>query len=165
MFYNCGFSRTSLYYFYCTIEVRGYSSYFSWLRSDGWGYISKVGDIYLGSGSSGHNKIHNMALANTDDLNQIARQYGSRILRYVDSTRSVGNRSGQLRLVRLPWCASWSHAPYFILVFMLQVHLRFVYEPEHDKTNNMTCAPSENSDLLGHPPSLLRVFAVRMKKA
>ena len=27
------------------------------------------------------------------------------------------------------------------------------------------CAPSEDSDQPGHPPSLIRVFAVRMKKA
>ena len=36
--------------------------------------------------------------------------------------------------------------------------------PPHDKTNKMTCAPSEDSDQPGHPPSLVRVFAVRMKK-
>ena len=29
----------------------------------------------------------------------------------------------------------------------------------------MACAPSEDSDQSGHPPSLIRVFAVRMKKA
>ena len=29
----------------------------------------------------------------------------------------------------------------------------------------MACAPSEDSDHPGHPPSLIRVFAVRMKKA
>ena len=29
----------------------------------------------------------------------------------------------------------------------------------------MTCAPSEDSDQPGHPPRLIRVFAVRMKKA
>ena len=29
----------------------------------------------------------------------------------------------------------------------------------------MTCAPSEDSDQPGHPPSLIRVFAVPMKKA
>ena len=34
----------------------------------------------------------------------------------------------------------------------------------HDKTNKMACAPSEDSDLSGHPPSLISVFAVRMKK-
>ena len=37
-------------------------------------------------------------------------------------------------------------------------------EPPHDKTNKMACAPSEDSDQPGHPPSLIRVFAVRMKK-
>ena len=39
------------------------------------------------------------------------------------------------------------------------------YEPPHDKTNKMPCAPSEDSDQPGHPPSLIRVFAVRMKKS
>ena len=38
-------------------------------------------------------------------------------------------------------------------------------EPPLDKTNKMACAPSEDSDQPGHPPSLIRVFAVRMKKA
>ena len=40
-------------------------------------------------------------------------------------------------------------------------HLKTKNEPPHDKTNKMVCAPSEDSD----PPSLIRVFAVRMKKA
>ena len=38
-------------------------------------------------------------------------------------------------------------------------------KPAHDKTNTMTCAPNEDSDQPGHPPSLIEVFAVRMKKA
>ena len=38
-------------------------------------------------------------------------------------------------------------------------------EPPHDKINKMACAPSEDSDQPGHPPSLIRAFAVRMKKA
>ena len=33
------------------------------------------------------------------------------------------------------------------------------------KSNKMACAPSEDSCKPGHPPSLIRVFAVRMKKA
>ena len=33
------------------------------------------------------------------------------------------------------------------------------------KINKMACAPSEDSDQPGHPPSLIRVFTVRMKKA
>ena len=40
----------------------------------------------------------------------------------------------------------------------------FLNEPRHDKTNKVACAPSEDSDQPGHPPSLIRVFAVRMKK-
>ena len=37
-------------------------------------------------------------------------------------------------------------------------------EPPHDKTNKTTCAPSEYSGQAGHPPSLIRVFAVLMSK-
>ena len=44
-------------------------------------------------------------------------------------------------------------------------HHKKLWEPPHDKTNKMACAPSEDSDQPGHPPSLIRVFAVRMKKA
>ena len=40
-----------------------------------------------------------------------------------------------------------------------------VREPPHDKTNKMACAPSDDSDQPGHSPSLIRVFAIRMKKA
>ena len=36
-------------------------------------------------------------------------------------------------------------------------------EPQHDKTNKMTCAPSEDSDQAGHPPRLIRVFSIPMK--
>ena len=38
-------------------------------------------------------------------------------------------------------------------------------EPPRDKNNKMACAPSEDSDQPGHLPSLIRVFAVRMRKA
>ena len=34
------------------------------------------------------------------------------------------------------------------------------YEPQHYKTNKMTCAPSEDSYQPGNPHSLIRVFAV-----
>ena len=44
-------------------------------------------------------------------------------------------------------------------------YMRKLYAPLHDKTNKVACAPSEDSDQPGHPPSLIRVFAVRMKKA
>ena len=42
--------------------------------------------------------------------------------------------------------------------------LNFVNESQHSKTNKMTCASSEDSYQPGHPPSLIRVFAVHMKK-
>ena len=38
-------------------------------------------------------------------------------------------------------------------------------EPQHDKTNKMACVPSEDSYQPGHSPKLIRVFAVRLKKA
>ena len=37
------------------------------------------------------------------------------------------------------------------------------YEPPHDNANKVAYAPSEDSDQPGHPPSLIRVFAVRLK--
>ena len=40
-----------------------------------------------------------------------------------------------------------------------------IYESLHDKIDKMACVPSEDSDQPGHPPSLIRVFTVRMKKA
>ena len=39
-----------------------------------------------------------------------------------------------------------------------------IYKPPHDKSSKIVCAPSEDSDQPGHPPSLIRVFTVRMKK-
>ena len=43
--------------------------------------------------------------------------------------------------------------------------LGLTFEPSHDKTNKMAYVPIENSDQPGHPPSLIRVFSVRMEKA
>ena len=37
-------------------------------------------------------------------------------------------------------------------------------ELQHDKTNKLTSAPCKDSDQPEHPPNLIRVFAVRMKK-
>ena len=38
---------------------------------------------------------------------------------------------------------------------------RTEFQPPNDKTNTMTCAPSEDSDQPEHPPNLIRVFPVR----
>ena len=48
---------------------------------------------------------------------------------------------------------------YYYTVFIL------TFQPPHVKTKTMAYAPSEDSDQPGHLPSLIRVFAVRMKKA
>ena len=64
---------------------------------------------------------------------------------------SVNNRWHQ----NVGWSADW---------FMFY-GIATVFEPPHDKTTRMACAPSEDSDQPGHPSSLIRVFAVRMKKA
>ena len=42
----------------------------------------------------------------------------------------------------------------------LRLPIYTIYEPRQQNE----CAPSEDSDQPGHPPSLIRVFAVRMKK-
>ena len=59
------------------------------------------------------------------------------------------------------------HMPYCYIPFPTTVLKNLktsTNEPPHDKTNKMACAPSKDSDQPGHPPSLIRVFAVRMKK-
>ena len=51
----------------------------------------------------------------------------------------------------------------YVTVFPHCIYFR--NEPAHDKTYKMACAPSKGSDQPGHLPSLIWVFAVRMKKA
>ena len=57
------------------------------------------------------------------------------------------------------------HSPVILLHTVTTKYLPGKIEPQHDKTNKKTCAPRDDSDQPGHPPSLIRVFAVRMKKA
>ena len=55
----------------------------------------------------------------------------------------------------------------YVLFRMLHIIINIIVinEPPHDKTNKMACAPSEDSYQHVHPPSLIRIFAVHMKKA
>ena len=41
-----------------------------------------------------------------------------------------------------------------------EVPMSLKKELPHNKTNKISCASSEDSDRPGHPPSLIRVFAV-----
>ena len=53
----------------------------------------------------------------------------------------------------------WLSTNYHLICFS-EINKHKKFEPQ----NKMTCAPSEDSDQPGHLPSLIRVFAVRMKK-
>ena len=62
---------------------------------------------------------------------------------------------------------SASETSHLLILDLLCIHTNdntSAYEPPHEKTNKMSSTPSEDSDQPGHPPSLIRVFAVRMKK-
>ena len=60
------------------------------------------------------------------------------------------------------WSRSWSDA---YGTHLKTLHATDTIEPPYDKTNKLPCAPSEDSDQPGHPPSLITVFTIRMKKA
>ena len=49
--------------------------------------------------------------------------------------------------------------------YMRVISTEMINEPPHDKTNKVACAPSKDSDRPWQSPSLINVFAVRMKKA
>ena len=51
----------------------------------------------------------------------------------------------------------------YIIMYVLMENLRKWAATWQNQQSE--CAPSEDSDQPGHPPSLIRVFAVRMKKA
>ena len=50
-----------------------------------------------------------------------------------------------------------THIPYG----PVRTRMVHIHEPQHDKINKLTFAPSDDSDQPGHPLSLTRVFAVR----
>ena len=53
------------------------------------------------------------------------------------------------------WSLNWSQTPKTGFLLM-----SLIYEPLHDKTNKMTCAPNKDSDQPGHPPSLIMFVCV-----
>ena len=65
-------------------------------------------------------------------------------------------------LIRLRGKNRFSHDVAHILNGWLNVFLFYatatISELPHDKTNKMTCAPSEDLDQPGNPPSLIRVL-------
>ena len=84
-------------------------------------------------------------------------------------------------LIRLGRCPGWSesslgahsfcwfcHEAAQLTIFCnfqrIFSHYQTWNEPQHDKTNKMTCAPSKDQPGHSPSPSLIRVFAVRMRK-
>ena len=65
-----------------------------------------------------------------------------------------------INVERLESCSIYLEAAFISEEFCIKT-----FEPPHDKTNKMACAPSEDSDQPGHPPSLISVVSVRIKKA
>ena len=64
--------------------------------------------------------------------------------------------NAQMRFCACPgWCVSSHFAHARRHFFLDSIHL--IIEPAYDKTNNMACAPSEDSDQPGHPPYPIRV--------
>ena len=66
------------------------------------------------------------------------------------------------------WMLSWNgcrppQPPWNLAAFLFDPFP--ANEPPHDKTNKMSYASSQDSDQRGHPPSLIRIFTIRLKKA
>ena len=65
------------------------------------------------------------------------------------------------RLTNLLLPKIWRHTEHVFKHFYVNRNLKknIAFEPQYDKTNKMTCAPSEDLDQPRHLPSLTRVFA------
>ena len=73
------------------------------------------------------------------------------------------NRRGNLLQIFIKSYKRIKLSQYFLLLVSI-LSLKFeLSEPQHDKTNKVACATSEDEP--GHPPCQIRVFAVHMKKA
>ena len=66
-------------------------------------------------------------------------------------------------LVLRAGCGIWLYQ-FLNIAYLFTLLSAWRSEPQHNKTNKQACVPSEDSDQPGHPPSLIRVFAVHMKK-
>ena len=80
-----------------------------------------------------------------------------------EAVNLVSNQAPVLQFMYCPFDYKWLR---LMLLCNLAVHSMLISgwayqgEPQHLKTNKLTCAPSEHSDQTGHPPSLIRVFPV-----
>ena len=82
---------------------------------------------------------------------------------------NISPQSNELHQTHPPWDGQMITKPgsesgeieHFLVIFT-RMSFTQTYEPRHDKTNKMSVRPAK-IDQPGHPPSLIKVFAVRMK--
>ena len=102
---------------------------------------------------------------------QLAWCSDCRVVYHAGDSGSIPCRGNILLVSFFPFVSLNMH--FVTLQESIAFHLKFYYytvfiktfEPPHDKTNTMACAPSDDSDQPWHPPSLIRLFAVRIEKA
>ena len=88
-----------------------------------------------------------------------------------DTSKSGIKHNSYNKCTRAIWSSLENFSPYSRVYLKIKIFISFSLSSEKqtelhpDKTNKMAYAPSEDSDQPGHPPSLIRVFAVRLKKA
>ena len=88
-----------------------------------------------------------------------------------DTSKSGITHNSYSKCTRAIWSSLENFSPYSRVYLKIKILIYFLVssgkqiELHRDKTNKMACAPSEDSDQPGHLPSLIRVFAVRLKKA
>ena len=93
----------------------------------------------------------------------LCAQWVAKDRRFLHAESEDSDQNG--RMPRLIWVFTGRTLILLVLSWRgsygLTLQVTHKFEPPRDKTNKMACAPSEDSDQPGHPPSLIRVFAVR----
>ena len=100
------------------------------------------------------------------DIPRIARVWSDFVVRSLYNGHDTIIRIGEITTVckKMMHSVSTSYILKLVLKRLNRLHsMEIIYEPPHDKTNKMS-APSEDSDQPGHPLSLIRDFAVCLKK-
>ena len=111
------------------------------------------------------------AWANSADLDQTAFRgavwSGSTLFAIPSASfwhySKVEPHSSNFRVITTNFLGVWIFRKFTVMSFTALVRMRKWATTRQNQQNSY--APSEDSDQPGHPPSLIRVFAVRMKEA
>ena len=105
-----------------------------------------------------HSKTYTIICAANEDSDQSTHQlslFRDLAGRCIDSQQPKASLCAQERLTKLRGCAGWSKFWQDVCVILYVLLFPRSYEPSHDKTNKMACAPSEDSDQPGPLPVVL----------